>query len=124
MAFDYEVMPTRGKVDNKGNLMRECNNCGNRTYMLYEEDENYKVVCEYCEETHSFKANSMVKAMKVWKEMELQADCEYCPLGWEERGYEGECYDCGCMVDEDISWCKKTYKERLEKFEEIESEGE
>lgn len=42
MGFDYDLMPTRGKV------MRECNNCGNRTYMLYEEDENYKVVCLLC----------------------------------------------------------------------------
>lgn len=29
-----------------------------------------------------------------------------------------ECYDCGCMVDENINWCKKTYKERLEKSKE------
>ena len=120
MNFDYDVMPTRSKQDSKCKVMRECNNCGNRTYMLYEEDENYKVVCEYCEETHSFKSNSMDRAIKKWSEMELQADCEYCPLGWEERGYEGECYDCGCMVGEDINWCKKTYKERLEKSKELE----
>lgn len=24
-------------------------------------------------------------------------DCETCPLSWEDRGYEGECYDCGCI---------------------------
>ena len=52
------------------------------------------------------------------------ADCEYCPLGWEIRGYEGECYDCGCMVDEDINWCKKTYKERLEKAKEFDKDKE
>ena len=122
MGFDWDVMPKRNKIDNEGNLMRECNNCGSRTYMLYEEDENYKVVCEGCDETHSFKTNSMDKAMKKWRDMELQADnCEYCPLGWEERGYEGECYDCGCVVDEDIKWCKETYKERLEKAKEFEN---
>lgn len=121
MAFDYDVMPTRNKENSKGELMRECNNCGNRTYMLYEEDENYRVVCEYCDEEHSFKANSMDRAMKKWKEMQLQADCEYCPLGWEVRGYEGECYDCGCMVDEDIKWCQKTYRERLKKAKEFEN---
>ena len=121
MAFDYDVMPSRGKIDSEGNPMRECNNCGNRTYMLYEEDENYKVVCEYCDEVHSFKANSMDRAMKKWGEMQLQADCEFCPLGWEERGYEGECYSCGCMVDEDIKWCKKTYEERFKKATEFEN---
>lgn len=25
-------------------------------------------------------------------------ECENCPLSWEDRGYEGECYDCGCCV--------------------------
>lgn len=25
-------------------------------------------------------------------------DCENCPLSWEDRGYEGECNDCGCAV--------------------------
>lgn len=102
MGFDYDVMPTRNKQNSKGELMRECNNCGNRTYMLYEEAENYKVVCEYCDEAHSFKANSMDRAMERWEEMQLQADCEYCPLGWEERGYEGEYYDYGCHVNKDI----------------------
>ena len=119
MRFDYDVMPTRNKENSKGELMRECNNCGNRTYMLYEEDENYKVVCEYCDEMNIFKANSMDRAMRKWSEMQLQADCEYCPLGWEERGYEGECYACGCMVGEGVKWCQKPYKERLEKATEI-----
>ena len=27
------------------------------------------------------------------------SDCENCPMGWEERGYEGECSDCGCLFD-------------------------
>lgn len=29
-------------------------------------------------------------------------DCETCPLSWEDRGYEGECYDCGCDVYGDL----------------------
>lgn len=29
-------------------------------------------------------------------------DCETCPLSWEDRGYEGECYDCGCIVYGDL----------------------
>ena len=120
MNFDYDKMPRRNKEHSNGKIMRECNNCGDRTYMLYEEDENYRVVCENCEEEHSFKANSMDKAMEKWEKMELHADCEYCPLGWEERGYEGECYDCGCMVHEDIEWCKKSYAERAEKAKEFE----
>lgn len=126
MNFNYDAMPRRNKENNKGEIMRECNNCGERTYMLYHEDENYEVVCENCDETHKFKSNSMEKAMKKWKQMDLIADCENCPLGWEERGYEGECYDCGCMVHADkipcdeTSWCRKTYAERLEKSKEFE----
>ena len=116
----YDEMPTRGEKTSKGKIMRECNNCGSRTYMLYEEDENYKVVCEGCDETHFLKANSMDRAMEKWSEMKLQADCEYCPLGWEERGYEGECYDCGCYVNEDVEWCKKTFNQRLIKAKEME----
>lgn len=26
-------------------------------------------------------------------------DCEHCPMGWEDIGYEGECEDCGCLFD-------------------------
>ena len=125
MAFDYDVMPKRNKEDSKGNTMRKCNNCGNRTYMLYEEDENYKVVCEYCEEEHCFKAKSMDEAMDIWSKLETEAECEYCPLGWEERGYEGECYDCGCMAHADkipqdeTSWCKKSFEKRWERYQEL-----
>lgn len=31
-----------------------------------------------------------------------KVDCETCPLSWEDRGYEGECYDCGCDVYGDL----------------------
>ena len=41
MNFDYDEMPRRNKEHSNGKIMRECNNCGDRTYMLYEEDENY-----------------------------------------------------------------------------------
>lgn len=30
-------------------------------------------------------------------------DCEYCPMGWEDRSYEGECNDCGCLFDYDFN---------------------
>lgn len=26
-------------------------------------------------------------------------DCENCPMAWEDRNYEGECGDCGCLFD-------------------------
>lgn len=120
MSFDYDVMPTRGKENSNGELMRECNTCGERTYMLYLENCRYKVVCENCEDEHAFLAESMDHAMELWKNAKLKADCEYCPLGWEERSYEGECYDCGCLVDEDQEWCAKSFKERLKKLEELE----
>ena len=39
-----------------------------------------------------------------WKEYTqidcwYEPDCENCIMGWEERSYEGECEDCGCMFD-------------------------
>lgn len=71
MSFDYNVMPRRGKEHSNGQIMRECNNCGKRTYMLYEEACNYKVVCENCDEKHSFKAESMDAAMEKWGKMKL-----------------------------------------------------
>ena len=39
---------------------------------------------------------------KNWTELHCwyEQDCEHCPLGWEDRGYEGECYDCGCYMAE------------------------
>lgn len=39
---------------------------------------------------------------KHWTELHFgyEPDCECCPLSWEERGYEGECYDCGCCMAE------------------------
>ena len=30
-------------------------------------------------------------------------DCEHCPMGWEDRSYEGECNDCGCLFDYDFN---------------------
>ncbi len=29
-------------------------------------------------------------------------DCENCSLSWEDRSYEGECNDCGCLVYGDL----------------------
>lgn len=119
--FDYDEMPTRGKEHSNGQLMRECNNCGERTYMRYDENRQYKVVCESCDEEHDFIADSMDHAMELWRDFVTVADCENCPLGWEERGYEGECYDNGCLVDEDF-WCAEPYKQRAEKATELEGE--
>ena len=30
-------------------------------------------------------------------------DCGDCPMGWEERNYEGACDDCGCLFDYDFN---------------------
>lgn len=39
---------------------------------------------------------------KHWTELHCwyEPNCECCPLSWEVRGYEGECYDCGCYMAE------------------------
>lgn len=41
---------------------------------------------------------------KNWTEIKCfyEQNCEDCPLGWEDRSYEGECYDCGCLFDKDF----------------------
>ena len=33
----------------------------------------------------------------------FEPDCENCCMGWEDCGYEGECYDCGCCFDYDFN---------------------
>lgn len=30
-------------------------------------------------------------------------DCENCPMSWEERSYEGECDDWGCLFDHNFN---------------------
>lgn len=42
---------------------------------------------------------------KSWTEVSVwyDCDCEYCPMSWENRGYEGECNDCGCLFDNDFN---------------------
>ena len=50
-----------------------------------------------------------------------QNDCEECPAGWEDRGYEGECYDCGCIIYGEADGCRLTRAEitkRLRQWEE------
>lgn len=43
------------------------------------------------------------RAGKKWREYSFAANnCEDCPMGWEDRGYEGECNDCGCLFDHDF----------------------
>ena len=37
--------------------------------------------------------------------IDCMRDCENCPFSWESRGYEGECYDYGCMIDKKPSVC-------------------
>lgn len=47
--------------------------------------------------------------------------CENCPAGWEDRGYEGECYDCGCVIYGDFYDCNLSEKEirkRLKQWDE------
>lgn len=56
-------------------------------------------------------------------------DCEYCPMGWEDRGYEGECKDCGCLFNYEFNvpiwkcmlprWLKKIILNQKYKREEL-----
>jgi hypothetical protein len=47
---------------------------------------------------------------KHWTELHCwyEGDCEHCPLSWEYRSYEGECYDCGCYMAEVGKYYPKT----------------
>lgn len=40
-----------------------------------------------------------------WTDLHIwyERNCEYCPLAWEDRSYEGECEDCGCLFDKDFN---------------------
>ncbi len=40
----------------------------------------------------------MINIKKIFGNFE----CENCPLSWEDRSYEGECDDCGCLVYKDL----------------------
>lgn len=49
-------------------------------------------------------------------------DCAVCPCSWEDRSYEGECSDCGCVAYRDLygdrllcqlpDWAKRMIRER------------
>lgn len=119
---NYSEVPYR--QNSEGEVMRECNSCGYKAHMFFHGGRYYQVGCEKCEEVHDIEASSLDEAMEIWKKMQLIAECDYCPLGWEEKGYEGECYDYGCMTHSDKTprigenWCEKTYSERREKSKE------
>lgn len=48
---------------------------------------------------------------KSWTELNCwyEEDCEHCPLYWEDRKYEGECYDYGCYMAECGNEYPKTF---------------
>jgi len=73
MNFDYDVMPTRNKQTSFGVNMRKCE-CGCRTYLLYEENENYKVVCESCDLDYRFKSSSIDGAILQWNNLPRDFD--------------------------------------------------
>lgn len=48
-------------------------------------------------DTESYKIEYIQNGKKIVKRG-LEPDCEHCCMGWEDRGYEGECNDCGCYM--------------------------
>lgn len=54
-------------------------------------------------------------------------NCEYCPAGWEERSYEGECYDFGCIIkghemcDDNCRLSKAEIEKRLKEWKDYTS---
>lgn len=49
-------------------------------------------------DTESYKIEYIQNGKKIVKRG-LEPDCEHCCMGWEDRGYEGECNDCGCCFN-------------------------
>lgn len=53
--------------------------------------------------------------------------CENCPAGWEDRSYEGECNDCGCLIlghdmfDDNCKLSRATIEKRLQQLEDYHS---
>ena len=52
-------------------------------------------LCHWTEVTQ----DRQTKNFKVKRHHYTECDCENCPFSWEDRGYEGECYDYGCVMD-------------------------
>ncbi len=120
--LDYDKLPKSGKETANGILLKPCEECGGRAYVFYDEERRYRVECEGCGVEVEFRQNSLDGAILHFNLiLHEKYECENCPLGWEERGYEGECYDCGCMVKESAEWCEKPYYERLKKSKEFDS---
>jgi len=74
MNFDYDTMPMRNKETSLGVKMRRCE-CGCRNYLLYDGNEDYKVVCEYCDLEHRFKASSSDNAILRYNNIFLKKGC-------------------------------------------------
>ena len=68
MNFYYNELPTKNKETSCGVKMRKCE-CGGRTYLIYEEDENYKVVCENCTQEYKLKGSSVDGAILYWNNL-------------------------------------------------------
>lgn len=118
---DYDKLPRRGKETLDGTKLKPCEECGGRCYVFYDEDRHYRVECEDCGNEVEFEHSSMDGAIYHFNSLKHETfECERCPLGWEERGYEGECYDCGCFVNDDPEWCVKPYAARMKKSREFE----
>jgi len=53
--------------------------------------------------------------------------CENCPAGWEDRSYEGECNDCGCLIyghglfNDKCRLSKATVEKRLRQLQDYEA---
>ena len=48
-------------------------------------------------------------------------NCEYCPAGWEDRSFEGECNDCGCLImGRDVDGCNLSLKEINKRLDQLE----
>ena len=73
MKFNYEAMPTRNKETSLGIKMRKCE-CSGRTYLLYEENENYRVVCESCNREYKFKGSSIDGSILYWNNLPKDFD--------------------------------------------------
>jgi PHP family Zn ribbon phosphoesterase len=65
---NYNKLPPHGKVTSDGEETRRCA-CGNKCYVFYDEERQYRVECEKCGEIVSFKTSSMDKAIKIWNDI-------------------------------------------------------
>lgn len=73
LNFVYEDVPSRSKKTSEGIFAKQ-HICSGRTVVIYDEEEEYHVVCENCGSINYLKAKSMDEAITIWNSKGLNQE--------------------------------------------------